>query len=130
MITAEPVGTRIVILEPNGRLTAETVDEFAQSVAKWIAHGRHDIILDLRHVSYLDSAGLGALAQAYTSSRRRGGRVVFAHVAGKNLELLRITKLLTVFEIYDSPGSARSSFTGQPGVCDDYLSSSSAGGVV
>jgi anti-sigma B factor antagonist len=129
MITAEPVGNRIVVLEPNGRLTAETADEFTQAVAKWLVHGRQDIILDLRYVSYMDSAGLGALAQAYTSSRKRGGRVVFTHVAGKNLELLRITKLLTVFEVYDSPTTAQSSFAGQREASDDCLSGSSAGGV-
>lgn len=128
MITAEPVGNRIVILEPNGRLTAETVDEFAQAVAKWLGYGRHDMILDLRHVSYMDSAGIGALAQAYTSSRRRGGRAVFTHVAGKTWELLRVTKLLTVFEVYDSTTAAQSSFTGHQEASEDYLSGSSAGG--
>jgi len=129
MITAKHVGPRIIIIEPHERLTAETVDEFTQAVAKWLVLGRHDIILDLRYVSYLDSAGLGALAQAYTSSRRRGGRVVFANVAGKNLELLRITKLLTVFEVYDSPTAAQSSFAGDRETAADYLSGSSAGGL-
>ena len=70
MTTAEPVGNQIVILEPNGRLTAETVDEFTQTVSRWLGHGRRDVILDLRYVTYLDSAGIGALAQAYKCSQR------------------------------------------------------------
>jgi anti-anti-sigma factor len=111
MITAASLGNQLVVLEPNGRLTEETVDEFKQAVAKWLRDGRRDVILDLRHVTYLDSAGIGALAHAYTSSLRSGGRLVFAHVVGKNRELLRITKLLTVFEVYPSTRAAKSSIT-------------------
>jgi anti-anti-sigma factor len=113
MTTVETIGDQIVILEPNGRLTAETVDEFRQAVAKWLDHGRRDVILDLRYVTYLDSAGIGALAHAYKCSQRSGGRLVFAHVVGKNRELLRVTKLLTIFEVYPSTIAAQSSFTGQ-----------------
>ena len=111
MVTAEPLGTQLVILEPNGRLTAETVDEFNLTVSKWVRRGWHDLILDLGFVTYLDSAGIGALAQLHISSQRRGGRAVFVHVAGKNRELLRITKLLTVFEVYDSNAEAARSFS-------------------
>lgn len=111
MTTAEPIGSQIVILEPNGRLTAETVGEFTQSVAKWLRGGRRDVILDLRYVTYLDSAGIGALAHAYKSCQAYGGRLVFAHVVGRSRELLRVTKLLTVFEVYPSTIAAQSSFT-------------------
>jgi anti-sigma B factor antagonist len=110
MVTAERIGHNLVILEPAGRLTAETVDMFARAVATRLHEGCHNLILDLRNVNYLDSAGLGALAQAYTSCRRRGGRVVFVNVRGKNKELLRVTKLLTVFEVYDTTTEAEGSF--------------------
>ena len=110
MVIAEPVGAQVVILEPNGRLTAESVDEFNQTVSTWVRHGCHDLILSLRCVSYLDSAGLGALVRFYKLSQRVGGRAVFAHVAGRNRELLRVTKLLTVFEVYDSTAEAERSF--------------------
>ena len=43
MVIAEPVDTRLVILEPTGRLTAETVDEFNQTVSKWVRRGWHDL---------------------------------------------------------------------------------------
>jgi anti-sigma B factor antagonist len=110
MVTFEPAAREIVILEPNGRLTAETVHIFTEVVAKRLRDGCHDLILDLQNVSYLDSAGIGALAHAYTSSRQRGGRVVFVNVVGKNRELLRITKLLTVFDVYDTTTEAERSF--------------------
>jgi len=112
MVTPESFAKQIVILEPNGRLTAETVHLFEQVLARRLREGCHDLILDLQNVHYLDSAGIGALAQAYTSSRRHGGRVVFVHVFGRNKELLRITKLLTVFEVYDTTAAAESSFSG------------------
>ena len=69
------------------------------------------VILDLQHVTYLDSAGIGVLAQLHLSSQRRGSRAVFVNVAGKNRELLRVTKLLTVFEVYDSTIEAERSFS-------------------
>lgn len=109
-MTPERIGKQIIVLEPNGRLTAETVHVFAQAVARRIEDGCHDLILDLQHVSYLDSAGLGALAHAYKSTRRHGGRLVFVNVHGKNKELLRITKLLTVFDVYETTTEAERSF--------------------
>jgi anti-anti-sigma factor len=110
MVTSEPAAHQIVVLEPNGRLTAETVHVFTEVVARRLRDGCRDLILDLQNVSYLDSAGIGALAHAYTSSQQRGGRVVFVHVFGKNRELLRITRLLTVFEVYDTTTEAQRSF--------------------
>jgi anti-anti-sigma factor len=112
MITPACVDNQIIVLEPNGRLTAETVHVFDQVVARRLREGCHDLILDLQNVHYLDSAGIGALAQAYTLSRGRGGRLVFVHVFGRNRELLRITRLLTVFEVYDSMTAAERSFSG------------------
>ena len=114
MITPASVAKQVIVLEPNGRLTAETVDEFNRSVSNWVRRGWHDVILDLQHVTYLDSAGIGVLAQLHLSSQRRGSRAVFVNVAGKNRELLRVTKLLTVFEVYDSTGDAARSFARRP----------------
>ena len=110
MVTAEPVTRELVILEPDGRLTAETVHEFTRILSRCLRHGWHDVIVDLRFVNYLDSAGLGALAHAYLSSQRRGGRLVFANVCARNLELLRVTKLVTVFDIYGTTPDAERSF--------------------
>ena len=110
MVTQESAANQVVVLEPNGRLTAETVHVFEQALAKRLREGCHDLILDLQNVHYLDSAGIGALVQAYTSGRGHGGRVVFVHVAGRNKELLSITRLLTVFEVYDTTIAAEHSF--------------------
>jgi anti-anti-sigma factor len=125
MVTAEDAG-RIIILEPHDRLTAETADRFTRAVAKRLAGGCRDLILDLQYIRYLDGAGVGALAHAYTSSRRCGGRLVLVHVFGKNRELLRITRLLTVFQVYETTIEAQRSFArpteqGSPGLQASHL---------
>jgi anti-sigma B factor antagonist len=110
MKIAEYVGNNIVILEPHGRLTIETTQSFRQAIARRVGEGWNRIILDLQNVNYIDSAGLGALVAAFTSCRRRDTRLVLVRVFGKNRELLRVTKLLTVFDVYDTTLEAERSF--------------------
>lgn len=114
MEIAEYVGNGVVIVEPAGRLTAETVAFFSHAISRRIERGRNRIILDLQNINYIDSAGLGAMVHAYTSCSLRGGRLVLVHVYGKNRELLRITKLLTVFDVYVTTLEAERSFVSPP----------------
>jgi anti-sigma B factor antagonist len=114
MKIAEYVGNNIVIIEPHGRLTLETAQFFRRAVGKRVEGGWNRLILDLQNIDYLDSAGLGALAQAYTSCWTRGTRLVFVHVFGKNRELLTLTKLLTVFDVYETTLEAERSFARLP----------------
>jgi anti-sigma B factor antagonist len=102
MTIAERVEDGIVTLEIHGRLTCETLEPFHLAVARHLAEGSRGFVIDLLNVDYIDSEGLGSMIQAYTSCRRRGTPIVFAHVFGKNLQLLKTTKLLTVFEIYNT----------------------------
>ena len=92
----------------------ETIQFFRRAVAKRTDHGWNRLILDMQHIDYLDSAGLGAIAQAYTSCKVRGTRLVLVHVHGKNRELLKITKLLTVFDVYETTLEAERSFSRPP----------------
>jgi anti-sigma B factor antagonist len=114
MKIAEYVGNNIVIVEPHGRLTMETIPFFRRAIAKRIDEGWNRLILDLQNIAYIDSAGLGALAYAYVTCKRRGTRLVFVRVFGKNRELLRITKLLTVFDVYETTLEAERSFSRPP----------------
>jgi len=110
MKISEYVGNNIVILEPHGRLTMETLHCFRRAVARRLDEGWDGLIVDLQHIDYIDSAGLGALAAAFTSCRRRGTRLVLVRVMGRNRELLRITKLLTVFDVYETTLEAERGF--------------------
>ena len=102
MTIVERVDDGIVTLEIHGRLTGETLEPFYLTVSRRLAEGSRGFVVDLQSVDYIDSEGLGSLIQAYTSCRRRGTPIVFAHVFGKNLQLLKTTRLLTVFEIYNT----------------------------
>jgi anti-sigma B factor antagonist len=91
-----------LILEPAGRVTAETAEEFTRFVSRLIESGATRLVLDLGHVPYIDSMGLGVIMHAYTSVRRRGGNLELLNVTGRNRRLLEITKLLDVFRVHES----------------------------
>jgi anti-sigma B factor antagonist len=111
---AEYVGNNIVIFEPQGRLTMETFQDFRRTVARRVGEGWRQLIVDLQHVTYMDSAGIGSLAAAFASCQHRGARLVLVRVFGKNRELLGITKLLTVFDVYETTLEAERSFAHPP----------------
>ena len=112
MKIAEYVGNDIVIIEPHGRLTLETSQAFRRTIASRIERGWNRLILDFQNIDFLDSAGLGALADAYTWADARGIRIVLVHVSGRNRSLLALTKLLTVFDVYETTLEAERSFMG------------------
>ena len=74
--------------------------------------GRRKLVLDLRGVTYIDSAGLGLLVAKYVSVRRTGGDVRLVHVTARSNQLLSITKLATVFRMFESEAEAVASFNG------------------
>lgn len=102
----------VVLIEPKGRITVETERQFTEAVGMLLEAGQRRLVLDLADVPYIDSVGLGAIVQAYTSTRRRGGDLKFLHVRHRNRQLLVTTKLLTVFETYDTMDEVERSFDG------------------
>jgi anti-sigma B factor antagonist len=75
-----------------------------------ISQGHKRILINMGDVSYVDSAGLGELVGAYTTVTRGGGKLKLANVTKKTHDLLTITKLVTVFETYESEQEAIKSF--------------------
>jgi anti-anti-sigma factor len=100
----------VVIIEPKGRLTVETEAEFVLAVRRLLDAGRNRLVLDLADVPYIDSSGLGAIAYAYTSAWRRGGELKLLNVRGRNRRVLMVTKLLTVFDVFEAEDEAIRSF--------------------
>jgi anti-sigma B factor antagonist len=100
MTIAEHIDDTIVTIELSGRLTADTLEPFQLTVARYLREGGRGFIIDLQNVNYIDSEGLGSLIQAYTTCKKHGAPIVFVHVFGRNLQLLKTTKLLTVFQVY------------------------------
>jgi anti-sigma B factor antagonist len=101
----------VVVLDVKGRLTvgdaATTLRGYLRELA---ASGKINVILNLAEVDYIDSTGLGSLVVAYTSLRKAGGRLRLLNVNRRNIELLVLTKLTTVFELFDDEQNAVNSF--------------------
>ena len=101
----------ITVLDIVGKLT---IDEAAQhlrdKINSLIAQKETRIILNLRHVPYIDSGGLGELIASFGSVTRAGGTMKLLNVSARNHDLLSITRLVTVFESFDSEADALRSF--------------------
>ncbi|MBV9301038.1 MAG: STAS domain-containing protein [Acidobacteriaceae bacterium] len=101
----------ITLLELHGRLVAGAdAAELRQRVTQELEAGHKSIILDLQHVHFIDSSGLGTLVVAHTQATRAGGGVKLLRPSRRNIQLLILTKLSTIFEIFDDEQAAINSF--------------------
>ncbi len=109
-IAETPVGD-VTILRLTGRLELEEGDlVFRDYVNRLVAEGRVKIVLDLKDVTHIDSAGLGMLVSKYVSTRNRDGTIKLLHLTRRSNHLMGITRLATVFEIFDEEADALRSF--------------------
>jgi anti-sigma B factor antagonist len=101
----------VMVLDIVGRLT---IDEAAQhlkdKINSLIAQGRNKVVLNLKNVPYIDSGGLGQLVASYGSVMKAGGALKLLNVNTRNHDLLSITRLVTLFESFDSEAQAVQSF--------------------
>ena len=101
----------IVILDAKGRITmGEESGVLRDTAAALTASGSKNIILNLAHVDYIDSTGLGALVMCSTSLRKAGGTLKLLNLNRRNVELLVMTKLATVFDLYTDEQDAVNSY--------------------
>ena len=102
----------VVVLDLKGKITLGEGDELLKDkVNSLVNQGHKKIILNLAGVPYIDSAGLGEVVRTYTTVSRQGGSLKLLNLTKRITDLLAITKLLTVFETFDSEGEAVKSFT-------------------
>jgi anti-sigma B factor antagonist len=101
----------VTVLDIVGKLT---IDQGAQhikdKVNSLLSQERTHIVLNLQNVPYIDSGGLGQLVASYGSVRKAGGALKLLNVNSRNHDLLSITRLVTVFESFDSETDAVQSF--------------------
>ena len=110
-ITERQVGD-VMILDLKGKITLGEGDELLKDkVNSIVSQGRRKIVLNLAEVPYLDSAGLGEVVRAYTTVSRQGGSLKLLNLTKRITDLLAITKLLTVFDTYESENDAVQSFS-------------------
>jgi anti-anti-sigma factor len=100
----------IVILSLKGRVTMEESDTLREHVQRVIAPDHARVILDLTHVDFVDSTGLGGMVICYTSVKRMDGALKLVNPNKRNIELLALTKLHTIFEVFVDLQDAVNSF--------------------
>jgi anti-sigma B factor antagonist len=102
----------VVVLDLKGKITLGEGDELLKDkVNSLLNQGHRKIVLNLAGVPYIDSAGLGEIVRTYTTVSRQGGSLKLLNLTKRITDLLAITKLLTVFETFDSEGEAVRSFS-------------------
>jgi anti-sigma B factor antagonist len=106
----------VTIIDVNGRMTlGEGQEMLRDKVNSLIQQGQKKLVLNLAEVPYIDSAGLGEIVRTYTTVSRQGGALKLLSLTKRIQDLLAITKLLTVFETFDTETDAVGSF-GSKGV--------------
>jgi anti-sigma B factor antagonist len=102
-------GVSVVALD--GRIVlGEESNLLRERVKSLIGEGKKNIVLNMANVKYIDSAGLGILVAAHVSAKNQGAAVHLANLGNKFHDLLQLTRLLTVFNVYDTETDAISSF--------------------
>jgi anti-sigma B factor antagonist len=99
------------VLDIEGRIVlGEESNAFREKVKSLLAAGKKKIVLNLAQVSYIDSAGLGTLVATFHSARSQGATLKLTNLGTKFKEVLQVTKLMTVFDTYDTEAAAIASF--------------------
>ena len=102
----------VAILDLHGKITlGENTGILRDELSSLLAQGQKNILLNMGGVSYVDSAGLGELVGAYTTATNQGGSVKLLNLQGKMKDLMQITKLHTIFAIFEDEQGAVSSFS-------------------
>ncbi|HYY96315.1 MAG TPA: STAS domain-containing protein [Pyrinomonadaceae bacterium] len=101
----------VTILDLEGKITiGEGSVSLRTAIRRLIEEGKKKILLNLAGVGYVDSSGIGELVSSYTTINREGGQLKLLKLTQKIKDLLTITKLLTVFDVYDDESEALNSF--------------------
>jgi len=109
MTDREVDGVSVVTLD--GRIVlGEESNTFREKLKSLLAEGNKKIVLNMAGIKYIDSAGLGTLVAAHVSAKTQGASVRLCNLGEKFHEVMQITRLLTVFDVYDTEAAAVSSF--------------------
>ncbi len=104
----------VTILDVSGHVTLnDGADQIRDKVKAVLQEGKRHLLINLAQVSYMDSAGLGELIQAYSTVSKQGGALKLVSPTKRLKDLLVITKLSTVFDSYDDETAAIASYAGK-----------------
>jgi anti-sigma B factor antagonist len=100
----------IAILDLKGRLVVGGASLLREKVNEEVVNGHQQLILNLKDVDYIDSTGLGTMVICYTTLQKTGGGLKLVYLNRRNIELMLLTKLSTVFQIFGEEQEAVNSF--------------------
>ena len=114
----------VIVLDIRGKLTLMNgIERLKDTINNVLHEGACRVALNLRDVSYIDSAGLGQLIASFTAVTSHGGTLKLFNVGHRSKDLLAITKLLTVFDTYEDEQETLRSFSREEGDCRNLLPS-------
>lgn len=101
----------VVILTPIGALTfGPEADLLREKITGLIYHGKTKIVLDCSRLSYINAGGIGELIQSFTDTKKAGGRICLLKLKSPVLEIAEISRLIKVFDCYQTEEEALASF--------------------
>ncbi|HEX3353419.1 MAG: STAS domain-containing protein [Terriglobales bacterium] len=100
----------VAVVDCTGRIVFGEESALLRDTLKKLINENNQVVLNLAGISYIDSGGLGTLVALYTTAQNAGGSVKLANLTQRVGDLLQVTKLLTVFDVYDSEEKAIQSF--------------------
>ncbi len=101
----------VTVVDVSGRITlGEGSSNLREGIRELVAKGNKKIVLNLADVSYIDSSGIGELVSGFTTVTNAGGSLKLLNLTQRVKDLLQITKLYTVFDVYDDEPHAVRSF--------------------
>jgi anti-sigma B factor antagonist len=99
------------ILDLDGKITIGTGDvELRKQIEDSVAAGHNNILLNFAGITHIDSSGIGELVGCYTTMTRRGGKMKLLNLTQKITDILHVTQLITVFDVFDTEVEALASF--------------------
>lgn len=102
----------VTVIAMDGRIVlGEESNALRENLKTVVAEGKKKVVLNMNNITFIDSAGLGTLVAAHHSAKNQGASLRLCHLGAKFQEVLQITKLLTIFEVYNSEPEAIASFS-------------------
>ena len=100
----------VTILDVRGKITIGGDLALRQAIHQALSDGAKKLVVNLQHVTTIDSSGVGELVGAYTSAKNHGAVLKLVNLPAKVQDVLTITQLITVFDVYDTEDEAIRSF--------------------
>lgn len=101
----------VALVELGGKITIGAGDiQLRDTIKNVLDGGTHDILVDMKEVTAMDSSGIGELVGCYTTVSNKGGKLKLLHLPPKITDVLTVTQLITVFDVFENEPEAVKSF--------------------